>query len=107
MIIYSGQLDLICDVLGILFFPFNFFFSSKIVLSIILFLVLLHAIFLFVNLGTETWFYKYIDKSAPFQKQPKQNLKCGEQPGVCFYLKEYENLKFFWVLDAGHMVRRF
>ncbi|KAK7003896.1 retinoid-inducible serine carboxypeptidase [Biomphalaria glabrata] len=69
VIIYSGQLDLICDVLG-----------------------------------TETWFYKYIDKSAPFQKQPKQNLKCGEQPGVCFYLKEYENLKFFWVLDAGHMV---
>ncbi|KAH9498900.1 Retinoid-inducible serine carboxypeptidase [Bulinus truncatus] len=69
VVIYSGQLDLICDVLG-----------------------------------TEIWFYQNIDKSQPFQKKPKQNFSCGDKPGVCFYLKEFENLQFFWILDAGHMV---
>lgn len=69
VVIYSGQLDLICDVLG-----------------------------------TESWFYKTIDKSGAFQKEKKQDFPCGDKPGVCFYLKEYQNLQFYWVLDAGHMV---
>ncbi|CAL1545662.1 unnamed protein product [Lymnaea stagnalis] len=69
VVIYSGQLDLICDILG-----------------------------------TETWFYKNIDKAGAFQKEKKQDFQCGDKPGVCFYLKEYQNLQFYWVLDAGHMV---
>ncbi|XP_059142878.1 retinoid-inducible serine carboxypeptidase-like [Physella acuta] len=69
VIIYSGQLDLICDVLG-----------------------------------TETWFYKTIDKSTPFQKATKQDVQCDNKPGVCFYVKQFENLQFYWILDAGHMV---
>jgi serine carboxypeptidase 1 len=68
VIVYSGQLDLICDVLG-----------------------------------TESWFYR-LDIAKNFSLASRQSFTCDEHPIMCFYLKEVQNVQFYWILEAGHMV---
>uniref|UniRef100_A0A0B6Y7W4 Carboxypeptidase n=1 Tax=Arion vulgaris TaxID=1028688 RepID=A0A0B6Y7W4_9EUPU len=68
VIVYSGQLDLICDVLG-----------------------------------TETWFNR-LDIAEKFNNTKRQYYTCAAHLDMCYYAKTVDNVQFYWILDAGHMV---
>jgi len=68
VVVYSGQLDLICDVLG-----------------------------------TEAWFYT-MDVAEQFKAMKRSGTKCPESENYCYFSQVYKNLRFYWVLKAGHMV---
>ncbi|KAK3761613.1 hypothetical protein RRG08_040308 [Elysia crispata] len=68
VVVYEGQLDLICD-----------------------------------TLGAEMWFKK-LDIAESFKKAKRTLKSCKSHPVACYYQKIYENVHFYWILEAGHMV---
>ncbi|KAL3682188.1 hypothetical protein R1sor_000210 [Riccia sorocarpa] len=69
VVIYSGQLDLIC-----------------------------------CTLGTEAWVQKLKWKGlSKFNAAKRTAISCGETRTAGF-VKQYENLTFYWIMNAGHMV---
>ena len=55
--------------------------------------------------GTERWVQRL--KWPGLQKYnnaSRQQMKSGKTPVA--FLKQYDNFSFYWILDAGHMVRK-
>ncbi|XVF46804.1 hypothetical protein PTKIN_Ptkin03bG0057700 [Pterospermum kingtungense] len=55
--------------------------------------------------GTEAWVEKLKwDGLRDFQGKKRTPLYCKEEQGTKGFLKTYQNLKFYWILGAGHFV---